>query len=255
MTDDVIHAMIVEDDSKSRQMLASQLLNMPGIRVLAAFGTAEEAFPEILSQLPELLFLDVELPGKSGIELLEQLRMMKIDLSVIFTTAYDHYAISAIKQAAFDYLLKPVNKEELLTAITRFRMNRKQGKFEQKVDFLLSQISPLKKIKFNTRRGFMMIDPDDIIYCQADWNYTELWLGKDRKELVTMNIGKVEELLPPDHFCRAGRSLIINTNYISKVNRITRKCSLIKGPDQFELGIPLLHIRRLERVMEKRTTL
>ena len=252
MKEDEILVMIVEDDSKCRSLLETYLSAIPGIRILSSFGSAEEAYPQILTSKPELLFLDVELPGKSGISLLGELRQLNLEMGVIFTTAYDHYAIPALKNAAFDYLLKPIDKEELLSAVTRFKSLHKTFLFEEKVDLLLSRVNPAKKIRFNTRRGFTMINPDDIIYCRADWNYTELWIGKDQKELVTMNIGKIAELLAADHFCRAGRSLIINTKYIEKADRKARTCYLKAGNEIIRIKMSLPQLKKIALAVENR---
>jgi len=182
----------------------------------------------------------VEMPGKSGFDFLEETKMLGLSPCVIFTTAFDHFAIPAIKAAAFDFLLKPVTQEELSIAINRYLTEYRQREkvnVEEKLNKLLSYLDPNNKIRFSTRQGFVQINPEDIIFCQADWNYTEIWLGKEKKEVVTMNLGKVEPMLSQEQFVRINRSVIINRNLLDKYNRKTRLITLSKNGDQFEFKV------------------
>ncbi len=251
MNDEKIPVMIVEDDAGARKTLALYLSEIPGIEVIAIFGSSEEALPGILSENPRLLFLDVELPGKSGIELLEDLRNRDLDFNVIFTTAYDHYAIKAIKNAAFDYLLKPVDKDELNTTLTRFRAKSRENNFRDKIDLLINRINPVGKIRFNSRNGFVMIDPSDIIWCEADWNYTNIHYGVDEKETVTMVLARVEELLSSGSFFRINRSILINLNWLIRVSRKHHTCTLKAGTLELDFHIPSRHIRELEEKLDR----
>jgi len=131
-------------------------------------------------------------------------------------------------------LLKPIDPDELSLTITRFLSSSRQTTVEDKIDRLLEYVNPNHKLRFNTRQGFTLISPSQIIYCQADWNYTEIWLGKDKKEVVTMNIGKVETLLPDDQFIRINRSVVINQKYIEKLNRKNRILRLKADEERFE---------------------
>jgi two-component system LytT family response regulator len=250
MAKEKITVLIVDDDKKSQEVLAYHLGNIANIEIIGICSSADEAYQFLLERIPDLIFLDVEMPGKSGFDLMNDIRTLKINPGIIFQTAFDKYAIQAIKHAAFDYLLKPIDRNELLEALVKFRNSKNQHSLEQKVEELIAQIKPVEKIRFNTRAGFILIDPAEIIYCKADWNYTEIWLGKDKKELVTMNIGKVEGMLPPDHFCRVSRSLIINVKFIDRVDRKHRILLLVSDKERIELKIPAFYLKRVESLVK-----
>jgi len=119
-------------------------------------------------------------------------------------------------------LLKPIDPDELSLTITRFLSSSRQTTVEDKIDRLLEYVNPNHKLRFNTRQGFILISPAEIVFCQADWNYTEIYLGNEKKEVVSMNIGKIEEMLSPDQFLRINRSIIINQLFIGKLDRKSR---------------------------------
>ena len=233
MAKSIIRTIIIEDQPGCRKMLEDLLVPHESLEVVGSYGTAENALKEVIQKNPQLILLDVELPGKSGFEFLADLQRLNIHPCVIFTTAYDHYAIQAIKHAAFDYLLKPIDLDELALTINRFLSSSLQCGIEEKIDRLLAHVNPKNKLRFNTRQGFILISPNDIIYCQADWNYTEVYLGKEKKEVVTLNIGKVGEMLPSDQFFRINRSVMVNINFLEKLSRKNRMLTLTYSGDAF----------------------
>ena len=167
-----ITVMIVDDDTKSQEVLEHHLRTIPGVEIMAIASGAVEAYKIILGQVPDVIFLDVEMPGKTGFDLVNDLYKLNIHPCIIFQTAFDKYAIEAIRNAAFDYLLKPIDREELLEALARFRSARHLVHTGEQVDRLLMNPHLPGKIKLKSKKGFILIDPDDIYYCQAEWNYT-----------------------------------------------------------------------------------
>lgn len=244
--DHSITALVVDDDQRSREVLTLHLGAIPGIKVIGAACSAGEAITILMEKVPNILFLDVEMPGKTGFDLVSDLRRLNIQTCIVFQTAYDRYAIQAIKSAAFDYLMKPIDPEELRELVTKYRAGKPQLQLSCKIDDLLSHLNAHKKIRFNTRTGFIMIDPSEIVYCQADWNYTEIWLSKNKREVVTMNISRVAELLSPETFVKISRSLLINRLLIGKLNRKSRILTLVKGDEQFELRVAASHLDALK---------
>jgi DNA-binding LytR/AlgR family response regulator len=232
-----ITALIVDDDAKSREVLEYHLRTIPEIEIIGSALGADEACRMLLEHVPDILFLDIEMPGKSGFDLLSDLRKLEIQPCIIFQTAFDKYAIEAIKNTAFDYLLKPVEREAILAALSRYKARSGQFHLGNQISDLLIHLNQHKKIRFNTRHGFIMIDPSDIIYCQADWSYTELWFSKEKKELVTMNIGKVEKILPESVFTKISRSILVNRNFIEKLDRKKRIITLCKDSEMFEFRV------------------
>jgi len=250
MNDEKITAVIVEDDDEASFLLGKYLLEITGIELLSSHSTSESALPAILKSKPGIVFLDVELPGKSGIDLLEDLGKAGVRPCVIFTTAHNQYAIRAIRHAAFDYLLKPIDRDDLLVAVTRFRNDRRQQGFEQKVERMFSRLDRWKKISLNTQAGLILLDPAEIVYCMADWNYTHIFLLNDRKETVTMNIGKLVEVLPPWRFIRISRSIVINIAFLDRIDKRSKKCILVAGNKRYELPVPAGNVGKIEKEIE-----
>jgi two-component system LytT family response regulator len=170
---------------------------------------------------------------------------MKLQPTIIFTTSYDQYAIKAIRHAAFDFLVKPVDRQELDNAIQRFRKNRDKKTGDQ-IKSLLEQWHSNKKFKFNTHNGIIFIDPDEIVYLEAQCNYTSIIINNNNEELISTNIGTLEKQLPSPPFFRVSRSAIINTRYLNKINRKEKTCILAKNNMSFNISITKKKIKELE---------
>ena len=241
-------AVIVDDEYHCIKSLQEYLSGDKRISVVAAVTDPDSALGEIIEKKPDILFLDIQMPGKSGFEILQALSGTNIKPCTIFITAFEKFAIQAIKASAFDYLLKPVDRTGLAIAVER-AVNEINSKVSEKNYSLLLEMTSRKKLRFNTSGGFIMIDPSEIIYIQADWNYSEIHLGKDKYEVVVVNLGEIEKMLPLSEFARISRSVIVNLKYLSKVHRIKRLCILKKGEDTFQFRIPVLRIRELEKLL------
>jgi two-component system, LytTR family, response regulator len=245
-----IRALIVDDEEGAREIMARLLVRCPGVEVAGKAASADEALEMVISCRPDLVFLDVQMPEKDGFQLVEYLQKYMINTTVIFVTAHAEFAINAMKISAFDYLLKPVMMQELQETILRFRALK-----QNPVSSALAGASPERpsahcKIKFNTRSGYILVSPVDIMYCEADVNYTTLYLGKNRREVITLNLGKIEEILSPHSFYRISRSILINRQYLSKADRQKKQCILEKGEEHIILEISPNHIRDLEKFLD-----
>ncbi len=246
MKEDKITVMIVDDDIRSQQVLEYHLRSIPEIEILAIASGAGEAYRFLLETVPDLIFLDVEMPGKTGFDLVGEIRKLGINPSIIFQTAFDKYALEAIKHAAFDYLLKPIDKEELLLALAKFKASNHKHQFEDQVARLIRHIDPNRKIRLNSKKGFILVDPDDIYYCRAEWNYTDVHYGDNQKATLSMNLRKVQELLPERSFFRISRSTIINMKYLTEVSRLDHTCTLHIHGKNIHFPITREHIAELE---------
>jgi two-component system, LytTR family, response regulator len=241
--------LIVEDDPVALEALKVQLEHYKELKVTGCAVNASEAYGLALEENPELIFLDIELPGKSGIEFLDLILKEGLHPTVIFTTAYQDYAIEAIRHAAFDYLLKPIDPEELAMAISKLKLQRSRQHFEEDLQKLVARLRSPRSLKFNSRKGFVMIDPGDIVYCEADWNYTRIFYGDNDEELVTMNLGKVSELIPGERFIRISRSILININYLTRVEKKQHLIFLKKNNREYSIKVSTLNLRKLENVI------
>lgn len=183
----------------------------------------EEALVALPKANPDLLFLDVEMPGMNGFELLDQLAAENFD--VIFTTAYSQYAARAFKAKAVDYLLKPIDENEFLEAVQHWKEERQNKKnlSSERVEELLTYLKRegiLKnKIAVPVSEGYEFIETNDILYCQSQNNYTLLFMVNDRKLVLSKTLKEFEKLLEKYFFIRIHKSFLINPNYMKKYYR------------------------------------
>jgi len=222
----MLKALIVEDEKNSQQLLKTFLHEYcEGVEVVAIAGSVKEALSAIQSHNPDLVFQDIELPDGDGFQVLE--KTPKITFDIIFTTAYDQYALKAFKFSATDYLLKPIDIEELQAAVARVveKRSAQPEKVEQKekMDVLVQQVrNPqvhLRRIVLPTSSGFTVVNPDNIIRCESDRNYTYVFLDDKRKILVSRTIKDYEEMLEEYNFFRIHQSHLINLNFLKNYIR------------------------------------
>lgn len=216
----MLTAIIIDDEQKGRLALREKLHDYcPEVRVLGEAADGKEGLKLIQEQKPEIVFLDIEMPRMNGFEMLHMLPQK--DFHLIFTTAYDQYAIKAIRYAAFDYLLKPVDIEELKSAIERAK-EQSQEHTEEKLQVLQQNLDtkPLPgKIAIPTVEGLLFFNISDIIYLEAKSNYTTIYFSNHPSLLTSRTLKDFEELLPTDLFFRPHHSHIINLHYIKRYIR------------------------------------
>lgn len=214
----MITAVIIDDEPKGRLALRQKLENYcANVSVIGEATDGIDALSVIEKLKPELIFLDIEMPRMNGFEMLNELK--EKNFHIIFTTAYDQYAIKAIKYAAFDYLLKPVDIEELKTAIERISNTstietKKQAELLQQN--ILNPKKLLNKLAIPTLEGLLFFDINEIIQLEANSNYTIIHFSGKQKITASKTLKDFEELLPPDIFFRTHHSHLINLNYIKK---------------------------------------
>lgn len=214
----MITAVIIDDEAKGRLALRQKLKNYcPNVHIVAEAVDGVEALAAIEKHHPQLIFLDIEMPKMNGFEMLNNIKEKKFQ--IIFTTAYDQYAIKAIKYAAFDYLLKPVDIEELKTAIARVDSSETLQTKKQ-IELLQQNMQhpkkQLNKLAIPTLEGLLFFDINDIIHLEANSNYTFIhFLGKP-KITASKTLKEFEDILPENIFFRAHHSHLINLNYIKR---------------------------------------
>lgn len=244
-----INTIIIDDETDGRDVMQTLLEKIPEVQLMAVCDGADSGLEAILRLNPELVFLDVQMPVKSGIDMVRELVNREVKTTVVFVTAYEKYAIQAIKLAAFDFLLKPVDPDELHEVIRKFQLKKLQQIHENKLDVLLKQINHENRIRLNTRCGFILVDPSEIIYVQADGNYSEIILSTQKKETVTQHLGALVEMLPSGNFIRASRSCLINVAYLRKVDRKNRECKLERDGETFSVSISRGLIAGFDRII------
>ncbi len=239
-------ALIVDDEEKARELLTKLLEESNSFSTVRNASSASDALKKLANFNPHLIFLDIKMPGKDGFAFLQDLRNENILSEIVFVTAYDQYAIKAIHNHAFDYLLKPVNRDELKECIHQYKIKQNEQNLPTRLGKFLQSWEENTKIKFSTRAGFVLIDPAEILYCEAEGNYTVLHMGT-RQHMCSLQLGKVAEMLPANGFIRLGRSLIVNMDYIILVDRKAKQVTFEKEGQSFTLKVPRLHLKELEK--------
>jgi len=212
----MINALIIDDEKHCSDNLLWQLNKYcPEVEVQAICGNAAEALEQIQTHRPRLVFLDVEMPDKSGFDLLEALK--EIHFHIVFTTAFNQYALRAIKFGALDYLLKPIEKDELRIAVDKFIKHEQQISLNQ-LTALLSHTKKkndfsFQKIAFPTLHSYELVHLNDILACESSSNYTHVRLTNGKSILVSKTLKEIEELLDMTPFFRVHHSWIVNLQY------------------------------------------
>ncbi|HRZ20699.1 MAG TPA: LytTR family DNA-binding domain-containing protein, partial [Bacteroidales bacterium] len=210
-----ITAVIIDDEVSAIELLEAILLSIGGVEVLDRCRNLDSSLKSIIRFNPEIVFLDILLEGENGFDLVNDLHPYDVNPTIIFVTGHDEFILDAIRHAAFDYLQKPVDPDELRKTLSRYRQ-KISGPFKEKAVKLRSWLEETHKIRFNTSSGFILINPVEIIYLQADANYTDVYLVDERKHTISKNIGEIEKILGKNPvFFRISRSVIININYLS----------------------------------------
>lgn len=215
----MIQAIIIDDEKKCIALLQQMLKqSFPEIDIVATSVKPEEGIRLIRQHEPDLLFLDIEMPLKNGFQVLEATRDLAYD--VIFTTAYQQYAINAIRFSALDYLLKPVEATELAAAVGRYKSQRKKDQQQQQFDLLFNNLKnitqPFHKISIATTEGIIFINTADIIYIEASGSYSKVFLKNSEALLTSKNLKEFDEMLSQQSFFRTHHSYIVSTNEIKR---------------------------------------
>lgn len=216
----MLRAVLIDDDQSNLSALSEKLgKHCPEVEIIARCDNAQDGMKIIETQKPDVVFLDIEMPVMNGFVMLQQLNYRNFGL--IFVTAYDHYAIKAIRFSALDYLVKPVEIEELKVAVSKAEANRSNRSSHLQLDLLLEQLHKKypKRISIPTTEGLQFINLDDIIYLEASNNYTNIYLNTRQKFLVSRTLKDFEEILPPETFLRIHHSSIINKDHVEKYIR------------------------------------
>jgi two-component system LytT family response regulator len=218
----MIKAIIIDDEAHCIRRLSTLLEEncKENIQLLGSFQSAEEGLAAIIKLQPSLIFLDVQMNGQTGFDLLKKIQ--PINFEVIFTTAYEKYAVQAFKFSAIDFLLKPIDPDDLLQAITKVANKISGNEMSRKLDALFHNLKNAhepKKISIRTLDGLTFLDINDIIRCQSNINYTTIYLKTNQKITVSKTLKEFEELLSDYNFYRVHNSHLINLAYIKKYNK------------------------------------
>ncbi|RLD39940.1 MAG: DNA-binding response regulator [Bacteroidetes bacterium] len=213
----MIRGIIVEDERHSRETLRGMLDRYcKNVEIVAETDSYRGGLKEIREHHPDVVFLDIQMPDGSGFRMLEELD--EIDFEIIFTTAFDQFAIKAIKYSALDYLLKPIDPEELVRALKKVETKLSNQKVNQNIQVLLDNIKARDadphKIILSTSEKIHIIETDQIIRCESDNYYTNFFLSDGKKILISKTLKENEQLLSDHNFIRPHKSHLVNVKFI-----------------------------------------
>jgi two-component system, LytTR family, response regulator len=245
----MIKTVIIEDEQKSRDMLAAIIQkNCPELDVIGLAKNVTEGVELIKNQKPELVFLDISMPDGSGFDLLEQVVGSKFEL--IFATASDQHAIRAIKYSACDYLLKPIDIDELKMAVNKVVQKKNAIPNMENLQFLIQHLKRadenFQKITLPTGNAYEIVNVKDIIRCEADGSYTTFYLNDKRKLMVSAGLKHYEELLPEAEFIRVHHHHLINMNHVVRFLKEDGGYAVMSDGTKIEISR-----RKKETFMEK----
>jgi two-component system, LytTR family, response regulator len=214
-----LKVIIIDDEPDCVRLLELQLnRHCPNVTVIGSTSNSEDGLIMLLKTPPDLLYLDIEMPHLNGFDLLE--KVGDLTFQVVFTTAYDRYAVRAFKFSALDYLLKPIDPVELKATVEKAAL--KVQVVQQQLDLLKQQLLSTRrssKIALPQLNGFIIADIEQIIYCESDSNYTRFHMKNNEQYLICRSLGEVENLLEGYTFFRPHKQFLVNTEEIKKVIR------------------------------------
>ena len=225
----MLKVVIIDDEPKAIQSLIWELENFcSDVQVLATFTNAVEAKRYLQLHEADCVFLDIKMPEMNGFQFLKFFPVR--NFQVVITTAFGHYAIQAIKESALDYLLKPIDTDDLTACIEKVKSRLYANEnIEELMKTVLQRSFNEKKISLHVNGKVYLINPDDIIYCESEGNYCTLYQENSQKILITQNLKFVEDKLPPAIFFRIHKSYLINLNKVKELHKAEELVIMTNG--------------------------
>ncbi|HEX5555049.1 MAG TPA: response regulator [Chitinophagaceae bacterium] len=234
-----MHAIIVDDELKGRNLLRTLLEKDPsGISIVGIAAGAREGIELIRQHHPDVVFLDIHMPEMNGFEMLQELRPASFD--TVFVTAYDQFAIKAFRYHAFDYLLKPIDADELTRCTNRLQEKKTQADFQRRLESLLHQLEQPghlpDRITIHSMDGITVIPIASILYLEAAGAYTIFYCADQDKIISSINLKEYEDLLSEQGFFRVHHSYLVNMGHVKKFLKEDGGCILITGGSRIQLS-------------------
>lgn len=248
-----IKTIIADDESIARDVLKELVQNHQEIEVVAETNTLADTFHKAATLQPDILFLDIQFKEGNSFSIIKDFNQLPKSPDIIFTTAYDQFAIDAFRIKAIDYLLKPVTQEDFDKAICHYKDRREQKRtpgFIPETRRFLETISD-KRISINTRTSEHLLRPNEIIYITADGPYSDFHLLSGKTICASLSLKSLLDILPDYMFFRISRSTIINTNYLNEINHKERTCHLMPKEKEVVLDISKNRLQNLKSFMNQ----
>lgn len=236
----MISCIIIDDEDRARVTFEKFVTRFlpEKLKVVYSASSVKDGVFAINKFNPDIVFLDIEMPDENGFKLFEYFE--KINFEVVFLTAFQNYAINAIKYAAFDYILKPLDYLDLRDVIVRFENKVKEESNTTRVQTLLANLAVggdiHSKVALPTMTGFKLEKINNIMYCEADDNYTKIHTAQGTEILVSKTLKFVEELLPAEYFFRIHKTYLVNLNFIASYDRSEGHKIILENGKELEVA-------------------
>jgi len=229
MGNTIFSCIIVDDDDFARETLEDILSTIVSIKILKSLSESSMAIKYLATLKPDIAFLDINMPKKDGISVLNEINELELSTKVIFITAHNNYLLDALKKNAFDYLMKPIKKQDLEDVIERYSEIREKKQPLPQTDntqqVTIKQNS--NKIVIKNAQQTLIFEPKHIVYVKADGSYTTIYLYDKNTQVISKNLGKIESLFSNKEFFKISRSIIVNTTYINRIDRLRKAIHLL----------------------------
>lgn len=246
MTEPQICALIIDNDSQSLEQTVAIIQDNPMVGSVVRACNSDEALLKIIERNPHLVFWEYPSKDNSGNQLLNFIKTKFPETTIAYISETKDHAYKAIQDGIFNYLLKPVSKDHVKKIIQDVQLSL-QANRQSRIKQMIEKVPEEIKLKLQTTKGYLLINPDEILYCKADGFYSELYLTDDRIELCYLLLAKLEEILVRYNFLRVSRSYVINLKYIRKINRSNNTIILSSQGKEYEVKASKLHIRNLSK--------
>jgi len=242
-----ICVLVVDNETTSLKRTLKMLQANSLVLKVESATDSDEALLKIINSNPDVVFLEYPVIGKAGNELIRFIKTKLTETTIVYVSKSKEYAENAIRNGVFNYLLNPVSKVELEKIINKVHLI-KQNNIQVRINQIIEKIPEDTKLRFQTISGFLIVDPDEILFCKANGVYTDLYLTNDRVEYSFLFISRLDEILSKYNFLRVSRFYLINQKYIRKLYRSNNTIVLIAEGKEYEIKSTKEHVRNLSKL-------
>ncbi|OFX52764.1 MAG: hypothetical protein A2066_04410 [Bacteroidetes bacterium GWB2_41_8] len=243
-----ISAIIIDDDDEAINLLEMFLRNFPSIKVVAKSSNPVIGLELIKKTIPDLVFLDIDMPDMTGLQVAQSIKNENIKAEIVFTTAFQDYAYKALKIEPLDFLTKPFSSADLEIVVKKYISRAEKKLHEQKLDVFFHTQLNQSKISLPTSSGILVVDIKDIVYVRADSFRTILYLQDRSVETVNKSLSKLIQLLNSSVFFQINRSVYLNLNYLQRIDKKKKMCYIAYNQTVLEEPIARNYIVSFEKL-------
>jgi two-component system LytT family response regulator len=250
MDQSIISAIIIDDEPDAINLLEMYLRRFPSVKVVGTESDAPKGLELAKTTLPELIFLDIDMPDLNGLALAGKLQSESQYSEIVFTTAHQHYAYDALNIEPLDFLTKPFCVTDLETVIRKFYEKAEKKKHERKIDKFITEQTNSLTIKLPTTSGILFVDIKNIVFLRAKSNNCDIYLEDGSVETITRNLYKVANMLNSPMFFQPNRSTYINLNYLQRIDKKNFKCIVLYNRTLVEENISRGNLALFEKLVK-----